>query len=242
MSEIIMKADSLMKEYKGRRVVKGVSFQVEKGKIVGLLGPNGAGKTTSFYMVVGLVRGEEGTITFENQDVTKLPMYKRARMGMGYLAQEPSVFRRLTVKENIMAILEMLKLNRAERTKRMHNLIDELGLGHVADQLAVTLSGGERRRLEIARALVTNPSFLMLDEPFAGVDPIAVSEVQKIIMRLRDRGISILITDHSVRDMLSIVDYGYIMNQGDLLTEGTSDFLIGDKHAREIYLGADFSM
>ncbi|EDM25936.1 ABC transporter, ATP-binding protein [Lentisphaera araneosa HTCC2155] len=240
--EYIIKAEGLVKEYKKKRVVKGVSFKVEKGQIVGLLGPNGAGKTTSFYMVVGLVRPEEGKVLFNGENVTKLPMYKRARMGMGYLAQEPSVFRRLTVKDNIMAILEMLKLDKAERVKRMHNLIDELGLEKVADQAAVTLSGGERRRLEIARALVTNPTFLMLDEPFAGVDPIAVSEVQKIIRRLKDRGISILITDHSVRDMLSIVDYGYIMNKGELLTEGTSDFLVSDKEAREIYLGSDFEI
>nr|WP_274377965.1 LPS export ABC transporter ATP-binding protein [Lentisphaera araneosa] len=238
----MIKAEGLVKEYKKKRVVKGVSFKVEKGQIVGLLGPNGAGKTTSFYMVVGLVRPEEGKVLFNGENVTKLPMYKRARMGMGYLAQEPSVFRRLTVKDNIMAILEMLKLDKAERVKRMHNLIDELGLEKVADQAAVTLSGGERRRLEIARALVTNPTFLMLDEPFAGVDPIAVSEVQKIIRRLKDRGISILITDHSVRDMLSIVDYGYIMNKGELLTEGTSDFLVSDKEAREIYLGSDFEI
>jgi lipopolysaccharide export system ATP-binding protein len=240
--EYIIKAEGLVKEYKKKRVVKGVSFNVEKGQIVGLLGPNGAGKTTSFYMVVGLVRPEEGKVLFNGENVTKLPMYKRARMGMGYLAQEPSVFRRLTVKDNIMAILEMLKLDKGERVKRMHNLIDELGLEKVADQAAVTLSGGERRRLEIARALVTNPSFLMLDEPFAGVDPIAVSEVQKIIRRLKDRGISILITDHSVRDMLSIVDYGYIMNKGELLCEGTSDFLVTDKNAREIYLGSDFEI
>lgn len=240
--EYIIKAEGLVKEYKKKRVVNGVSFKVEKGQIVGLLGPNGAGKTTSFYMVVGLVRPEEGKVLFNGENVTKLPMYKRARMGMGYLAQEPSVFRRLTVKDNIMAILEMLKLDKAERVKRMHNLIDELGLEKVADQAAVTLSGGERRRLEIARALVTNPTFLMLDEPFAGVDPIAVSEVQKIIRRLKDRGISILITDHSVRDMLSIVDYGYIMNKGELLTEGTSDFLVSDKEAREIYLGSDFEI
>jgi len=240
--EYIVKAQGLVKEYKKKRVVKGVSFEVQKGQIVGLLGPNGAGKTTSFYMVVGLVRPEEGKVLFEGENVTKLPMYKRARMGMGYLAQEPSVFRRLTVKDNIMAILEMLKINRSERIKRMNNLIDELGLEKVADQAAVTLSGGERRRLEIARALVTNPTFLMLDEPFAGVDPIAVSEVQKIIRRLKDRGISILITDHSVRDMLSIVDYGYIMNKGELLTEGTSDFLVSDKNARDIYLGSDFEI
>ena len=238
----LLKTEEIRKSYKGRTVADGVSIQVDAGKIVGLLGPNGAGKTTTFYMVVGLVEADAGKIFFDGQDVTSLPMYKRARLGMGYLAQEPSIFRRLTVEANLLAILETLDISGAERKLRARDLLDELGLGNVAKQLAITLSGGERRRLEIARALVTSPRFLMLDEPFAAIDPKAVQDVQDIIRRLRDRGIAILITDHSVRETLAVVDHAYIMNAGKILCEGSRDFLINDQKARDIYLGPAFEI
>ena len=210
--------------------------------MVGLLGPNGAGKTTSFYMVMGLIRPDSGEITFRDVDITHMPMYKRARMGMGYLAQEPSIFRKLTVEENIMAILETLAISAAERRQRCKELLDELELTRLARQKAMTLSGGERRRLEITRALVTNPSFIMLDEPFSGVDPLAVYDVQQIILQLKQRNLGILITDHNVRETLSVVDRAYLMCQGKILVEGPSDFLVNDEQAREIYLGPQFSM
>jgi lipopolysaccharide export system ATP-binding protein len=241
-SEFLLESRDLVKIYSGKRVVNGSSINVKQGEIVGLLGPNGAGKTTSFYMIVGLVKPDEGEIFFQGENITHLPMYKRSRMGMGYLAQEPSIFRKLTVEENIIAILETLDISKEERKKRLKNLLDELELSHLAKQKAMTLSGGERRRLEITRALVTEPSFIMLDEPFSGVDPIAVYDVQQIIKQLKARGLSILITDHNVRETLSVVDRAYLMFEGNILCEGDQDFLVNDEHAREIYLGPEFTM
>ena len=239
---ILVSAENLIKTYHGRNVVNGVSISVKKGEVVGLLGPNGAGKTTSFYMVMGLVRPDSGNVSFRGVDITHMPMYKRARMGMGYLAQEPSIFRKLTVEENIMAILETLDISRAERRQRCKDLLDELELTRLKDQKAMTLSGGERRRLEITRALVTNPSFIMLDEPFSGVDPLAVYDVQQIILQLKERNLGILITDHNVRETLSVVDRAYIMCMGKILLEGPSDYLVNDPKAKEIYLGPQFTM
>ena len=238
----LVKAEHLVKIYRGRKVVDDVSITVRPGEVVGLLGPNGAGKTTSFYMVMGLIRPDGGQVSFRDVDITHLPMYKRARMGMGYLAQEPSIFRKLTVEENIMAILETLVLSRADRKKRCNELLEELDLARLRKQKAMTLSGGERRRLEITRALVTNPSFIMLDEPFSGVDPIAVHDVQQIIMQLRDRNLGILITDHNVRETLSVVNRAYLMCMGKILVEGPSDYLINNKEAQDVYLGPAFSM
>ena len=240
--EILIQADKLCKAYHGRRVVNQVSIYGRSGEVVGLLGPNGAGKTTSFYMVMGLVRPDSGEIKFRGTDITHMPMYRRARMGMGYLAQEPSIFRKLSVEDNVMAILETLDISGRERKQRLKQHLEELELDHLAKQKAMTLSGGERRRLEITRALVTNPSFLMLDEPFSGVDPLAVFDVQKIILKLRDRNMGILITDHNVRETLSVVDRAYIMAKGEVLLEGSSDFLVNDERAKEIYLGPAFSM
>ena len=217
-----------------------VSINISRGEIVGLLGPNGAGKTTTFYMVVGVVKPEAGQIFFRGEEVTNHPMYRRARLGMGYLSQEPSIFRKLTVEENIMAILETLDIPRVEREKRLKRLLDELDIAYLAKNKAYTLSGGERRRLEITRALVTNPSLILLDEPFSGVDPIAVFEVQKILQKLKAQGLSILLTDHSVRETLSITDRAYIMCDGKIEVSGTSRFLATDKRAREIYLGERF--
>ena len=238
----LLESRGLVKAYNGKRVVNGTSINVRPGEVVGLLGPNGAGKTTSFYMIVGLVKPDAGQIFFQGEEITHLPMYKRSRMGMGYLAQEPSIFRKLTVEENIMAILETLDISRAERKERLANLLDELELAHLAKQKAMTLSGGERRRLEITRALVTEPSFIMLDEPFSGVDPIAVYDVQQIIKQLQKRGLSILITDHNVRETLSVVDRAYLMCEGNIVCEGNQDYLVNDEHAREIYLGPEFTM
>lgn len=240
--QVLVSAEHLVKTYRGRTVVKDVSISVRSGEVVGLLGPNGAGKTTSFYMVMGLIRPDGGSVSFRGVDVTHIPMYKRARMGMGYLAQEPSIFRKLTVEENIMAILETLDISRAERKKRCAELLEELGLTRLKDQKAMTLSGGERRRLEITRALVTNPSFIMLDEPFSGVDPLAVYDVQQIILQLKERNLGILITDHNVRDTLSVVDRAYIMCMGEILLEGPSDYLVNDPEAQKVYLGPNFSM
>lgn len=239
---LLLEANNLFKAYHGRRVVNDVSMNVKTGEVVGLLGPNGAGKTTSFYMIMGLIRPDGGRIHFRGEDVSSVPMYKRARMGMGYLAQEPSIFRKLTVRENILAILETLDLSHKARMKRLDELLSELELAHLSNQKAMTLSGGERRRLEITRALVTNPSFMMLDEPFSGVDPIAVYDVQKIIAQLRDKGMGILITDHNVRETLSCVDRAYLMCEGKILTEGNSDYLVSDEKARELYLGPKFTM
>ncbi len=239
---VLVQTKELVKEYSRRRVVNGVNLEVRKGEIVGLLGPNGAGKTTSFYMIVGLIRPTAGQVFFQGQDVTRLPMYRRARMGMGYLAQEPSIFRRLTVEENVMAILETLPLTAAERRKRLQFLLEELKISHLAKQRAYTLSGGERRRLEITRALVTNPALILLDEPFSGVDPLAVHDVQQIVIELRERGLGILITDHNVRETLAVVDRAYLICEGKVLREGTSNFLVNDPVSRELYLGPRFSM
>ena len=238
----LLRTVDLVKAYKKRRVVDRVNIEVKPGEIVGLLGPNGAGKTTTFYMTVGLVVPDEGKIIFDNQDITHMPMYRRARLGIGYLSQEPSIFRNLTVEQNIMAILETLPYSRREQKEKLEELLAELNITSLAKNKAYTLSGGERRRLEITRALVTKPSFIMLDEPFSGVDPIAVSEVQQIIIKLRDRGIGILLTDHNVREMLSITDRAYIMFEGRILLSGTSEELASDPKAREIYLGQRFAL
>jgi lipopolysaccharide export system ATP-binding protein len=238
----LLRTDKLVKAYRKRRVVNGVSISVSAGEIVGLLGPNGAGKTTTFNMVVGVVKPDEGAVLFQDQAVTRKPMHKRARLGMGYLTQEPSVFRKLTVEQNILAILETCKLKSAERKLRLKYLLEELDLTPLARSYAYTLSGGEKRRLEITRALVTSPKLLMLDEPFSGIDPIAVYEVQKIIRRLKERGLGILITDHNVRETLKLIDRGYIIHKGEVLVEGTAEFLANDPKAREIYLGPEFNM
>src|ERR1700761_1505946 len=239
---VLLSTDKLVKAYHQRRVVDGVSVGVTAGQIVGLLGPNGAGKTTTFNMVVGIVKPEEGTVQFEQHNITSLPMHKRARLGIGYLTQEPSVFRKLTVEQNILAILETCKMSSGERKIRLKSLLEELDLARLAKSRAYTLSGGEKRRLEITRALVTSPKLLLLDEPLAGIDPIAVYEVQKIVRRLRDRGLGILITDHSVREMLKLIDRGYIIVKGEVLREGSAEFLANDAKAREIYLGPEFNM
>lgn len=232
----------LVREYGKRRVVNGVNINVSAGEIVGLLGPNGAGKTTTFYMVVGLIAATSGQVFLDGEDLTPLPMYRRARRGIGYLPQEASVFRKMTVEQNIRAIAETLPLSKAEREASVEEHLTELGLEHLAKQKAYTLSGGERRRLEISRALVTRPKFLLMDEPFSGVDPISVSEVQKIILQLKERGIGVLITDHNVRETLRIVDRAYLLHEGSILSEGTSDYLIKDPKSREFYLGQDFNM
>lgn len=241
-NKVLIESKNLVKAYKGRRVVNGVSMMVHEGEVVGLLGPNGAGKTTSFYMITGLIRPDSGTVHFRDIDISKYPMYKRARLGMGYLAQEPSIFRKLTVEQNIMAILETLDLSSYERKERLQALLDELEITHLSKQKAMTLSGGERRRLEITRALVTNPSLILLDEPFSGVDPLAVYDVQQIICRLRDKGLAILITDHNVRETLSVVNRAYLMCEGQIVVQGSSDFLVKDPKAREVYLGPKFTM
>ena len=239
---VLLATEKLVKEYRNRRVVNGVSIHVGEGEIVGLLGPNGAGKTTTFNMVVGIIKPDEGEVKFQERPITNLPMHKRARLGIGYLTQEPSIFRKLTVEQNIMAILETCKMTRAERKVRLKYLLDELDLSPLAASRAYTLSGGEKRRLEITRALVTSPKLLLLDEPFASIDPIAVYEIQKIVRRLKERGLGILVTDHGVRDMLKLIDRGYIIHKGQVLVEGTAEFLANDPKAREIYLGPDFNM
>ena len=237
-----LSTEGLAKEYAQRRVVDGVSIHVSPGEIVGLLGPNGAGKTTTFNMVVGIVRPDEGDVLFEQKEITDLPMHERARAGIGYLTQEPSVFRKLTVKENILAILETCDIGTAERQLRLKSLLDELDLSSLSESKAYQLSGGEKRRLEITRALVTNPKLLLLDEPFAGIDPIAVYEVQKIVRRLRQRGLGILITDHNVRETLKMVDRAYLIHQGRVILEGDAEKLVEDPKAREIYLGPEFNI
>lgn len=239
---LLLETKGLVKEYDRREVVKGVDLSVKAGEIVGLLGPNGAGKTTSFYMTIGLVHPTRGEVFFKGQNITRLPMYRRARLGMGYLSQEPSIFRSLTVEQNVMAILETLPLDRRQRKERLEFLLEELKISYVAKQRAYTLSGGERRRLEITRALVTSPSLILLDEPFSGVDPLAVYDVQQIVMELKQRGLGILITDHNVRETLAVVDRAYLICEGTVLREGTSEFLINDKVSRDLYLGARFSM
>ncbi len=238
----LLETKQLKKSYKGRTVVDGVSINISRGEIVGLLGPNGAGKTTSFYMVVGVIRPDAGNIFFRGEDITALPMYQRARLGIGYLSQEPSIFRKLTVEENVMAILETLDISQVERKRRLERLLEELDIAYLAKNKAYTLSGGERRRLEITRALVTNPSLILLDEPFSGVDPIAVFEVQKILQKLKAQGLSILLTDHSVRETLSITDRAYLLCDGRIEVSGTSKFLASDPKARELYLGQKFTL
>jgi len=234
--------ENLVKEYRGRRVVNGVSLHVAAGEIVGLLGPNGAGKTTTFNMVVGVVRPDEGRVIFQDRRITGLPMHRRARLGIGYLTQEPSVFRKLTVEENILAILETCKLSRAERAVRLTYLLEELDLTPVRKSRAYQLSGGEKRRLEITRALVTSPKLLLLDEPFAGIDPIAKFEVAKIVRRLKERGLGILITDHDARETLKLVDRAYLIHKGQVVYEGDGPSMIVDPKAREIYLGPEFNL
>jgi lipopolysaccharide export system ATP-binding protein len=237
-----LRAEGLTKSFVGRRVVDDVSIEVRAGEVVGLLGPNGAGKTTSFHMIVGLTRPDAGRVHLDDVDVTALPMYERARRGIGYLPQEPSVFRKLTVEQNILAILETLDLTAAERTERLRQLLDELGIAKVAKSKALALSGGERRRLEITRALVISPKFMLLDEPFAGIDPIAVVDIQGIVSQLKRRGIGVLITDHNVRETLGICDRAYIVNEGTLLEEGTPTQIADSPRARQIYLGEAFRL
>jgi lipopolysaccharide export system ATP-binding protein len=241
-NNILLHTEGLVKIYGDRRVVNGVDINVKRGEVVGLLGPNGAGKTTTFYMTVGLVKPNGGKVFFDGHEVTHMPMHRRARLGVGYLAQEPSVFRKLTVEENILAILETLPLSAKERKNRLDSLLEELDITHLRANKAYTLSGGERRRLEITRALVTSPKLMLLDEPFSGVDPIAVYEVQQIIAELKQKGLGILVTDHNVRETLSIVDRAYLICEGKVEVEGTSDYLINDPKSRELYLGPRFSM
>lgn len=238
----LLEVKDLVKIYNGRRVVNGLSLSVGRSEIVGLLGPNGAGKTTSFYMAVGIVRPDEGRIFFDQEDITGKPIHDRCRLGMGYLAQEPSIFRKLTVEENIMAILETLDIGTRERKRRLESLLEELNISHLARSKAYTLSGGERRRLEITRALVTNPSFLLLDEPFSGIDPIVVAEAQEIIKDLKKRGLGILLTDHNVRETLSIVDRAYLVAEGRIMIAGSAQDLINDPKTRKVYLGENFTM
>jgi len=240
--EPLLATHQLVKAYRHRRVVDGVSITVGAGEIVGLLGPNGAGKTTTFNMVVGVVRPDSGQVVFQQAVITRLPMHKRARLGIGYLTQEPSIFRKLTVEQNILAILETCRMRRRERAVRLKYLLDELDLARLAKSKAYTLSGGEKRRLEITRALVTSPKLLLLDEPFSGIDPIAVYEVQKIVRRLKERGLGILITDHNVRETLKLVDRAYLIHKGEVVYEGAAEQLVNDPKAREIYLGPDFNL
>jgi lipopolysaccharide export system ATP-binding protein len=238
----ILKAENLVKIYHKRKVVNDVSIEVKPSEIVGLLGPNGAGKTTTFYMIIGFIRPNSGKVLIGDEELTSLPMYKRAQKGIGYLSQEPSIFRKLTVEENIMAILEMQKISKQQRREKLKSLLEELGISHLAKNKAYTLSGGERRRVEITRALVTQPKFMLLDEPFAGIDPIAVEDIQKIIFELKQKGLGILVTDHSVRETLSVTDRAYIMCDGEILKSGTSEFLASDPEARKIYLGERFKL
>jgi lipopolysaccharide export system ATP-binding protein len=238
----LLSTDKLVKQYRLRRVVNGVSIHVNAGEIVGLLGPNGAGKTTTFNIVVGLVKPDEGDVRFLERPITRLAMHRRARLGIGYLTQEPSVFRKLTVEQNILAILETCRMSAEERRVRLKYLLDELDLARLSKSLAYTLSGGEKRRLEITRALVTSPKLLLLDEPFSGIDPIAVYEVQKIVRRLKERGLGILITDHNVRETLKLVDRAYLIHKGEVVYEGPAERLVEDPKAREIYLGPEFNL
>ncbi|MCE0483930.1 MAG: LPS export ABC transporter ATP-binding protein [Methylacidiphilales bacterium] len=241
-SSYLIQTRGLVKQYGGRRVVNGVDIHVRNGEVVGLLGKNGAGKTTTFYMIVGLVPPTEGHVFMGNEDVTRMPMYRRARRGIGYLPQEESIFRKLTVEENLLAILETLPMTEDERDARCDELLRDFGLEHVRENVAITLSGGEKRRVTIARALVTSPTLLLLDEPFSGVDPMAVHDIQEIILQLKQRGLGVLITDHNVRETLSVVDRAYIIDEGRVLSEGSREFLLNDPIAREIYLGHRFSM
>jgi lipopolysaccharide export system ATP-binding protein len=239
---MILRADSLIKKYKARKVVNDVSVEVKQGEIVGLLGPNGAGKTTTFYMIVGLIKPNEGKIYLDKTEITELPMYKRAKAGVGYLAQEASVFRQLTVEENIMAVLEMTKMTKKERQAKTDSLIEEFSLEHVRNNKGLVLSGGERRRTEIARSLAVDPKFILLDEPFAGVDPIAVEEIQTIVAQLKNKNIGILITDHNVNETLSITDRAYLLFEGSILKSGTAEELAADEQVRRVYLGKHFEL
>lgn len=239
---MILRAENLVKKYKKRTVVNHVSVEVEQGEIVGLLGPNGAGKTTTFYMIVGLIKPNEGKIFLDNEEITSLPMYRRAKLGIGYLAQEASVFRKLSVEENLLAVLEMTKLSKVEQKEKMESLLEEFSLTHVRKNLGMVLSGGERRRTEIARALAVDPNFVLLDEPFAGVDPIAVEEIQGIVGQLKKKNIGILITDHNVNETLSITDRAYLMFEGKLLKAGTAEELAADEQVRRVYLGQHFEL
>lgn len=237
-----LEANNLEKSYRGRKIVRGVSLQVMNGEVVGLLGPNGAGKTTTFYMVVGLVRPDQGSVLLGGMDITKMPMYRRAKNGIGYLPQEPSVFRKLSVGENLMAVLETMNLSSIERRERRDALLEELGITHLIDSKAYTLSGGERRRVEIARALTLSPKFILLDEPFAGIDPLAVQDIQGIISFLKNKGIGILITDHNVRETLAITDRAYIINEGEIIEAGTSADITANPRVRQFYLGEAFRL
>jgi lipopolysaccharide export system ATP-binding protein len=242
MAADMLQAEGLVKVYGGKRVVDDVSIQVKRQDIVGLLGPNGAGKTTTFYMVVGLTRPFKGRVSLDGQDITRDPMYLRARKGINYLAQEPSIFRKLTVEENLLAILETLGVRARERRKRLERLLNELNIAHLANQKALSLSGGERRRLEITRALVTEPRFMLLDEPFAGIDPLAVNDFQLIIRQLKDRGLGIIISDHNVRETLSVCDRAYIINEGKIIEHGSPEKIVQSQIARCVYLGEDFCL
>ena len=237
-----LRAENIVKIYANKRVVKGVSVEVNKGEIVGLLGPNGAGKTTSFYMIVGLIKPNEGKVFLDGQDISSLPMYKRAQMGIGYLSQEASIFRKMTVEDNLLAVLEMTKLSKEQQKQKCEDLLNEFGLQKIRKNMGGLLSGGERRRTEIARCLATNPSFILLDEPFAGVDPIAVEDIQQIVSDLKKRNIGILITDHNVHETLSITDRSYLLYEGKILKSGTSEELVSDDMVRKLYLGKNFEL
>jgi lipopolysaccharide export system ATP-binding protein len=239
---MILRADHIVKRYKNREVVKGVSFEVNQGEIVGLLGPNGAGKTTSFYMVVGMIKPNSGQIFLDDTDITQEPMYKRAQLGIGYLAQEPSVFRDLSVEDNIKAILEMTSQSKSEQKEKLERLLEEFGLQHIRKSLGVRLSGGERRRTEIARCLAVDPKFILLDEPFAGVDPIAVEDIQAVVSKLKEKNIGILITDHNVHETLSITERAYLLFEGSILKAGTAEELASDEQVRRVYLGKNFEL
>lgn len=239
---MILRADNIVKKYGKRTVVKGVSIEVKQGEIVGLLGPNGAGKTTSFYMIVGLIQPNEGRVYLDEKEITGSPMYKRAQMGIGYLPQEVSVFRKLSVEDNIAAILEMMPLSKSEQKQRLEELLEEFSLTHVRKNLGHNLSGGEKRRTEIARALASDPKFILLDEPFAGVDPIAVEDIQSIVAKLKDKNIGILITDHNVQETLSITDRAYLLFEGSILKAGTAEDLAADEQVRRVYLGQNFEL
>ncbi|WDE10886.1 LPS export ABC transporter ATP-binding protein [Thalassomonas haliotis] len=243
MSKATLVAEGLAKAYKGRKVVKNVSLQVSSGQIVGLLGPNGAGKTTSFYMIVGLVANDSGKITLNDEDLTLAPMHERARKGIGYLPQEASIFRKLSVYDNIMAILQTQKhLSTVEREQKLEHLLEEFNIGHIKDNTGMSLSGGERRRVEIARALAADPKFILLDEPFAGVDPISVGDIKKIIIHLKQRGIGILITDHNVRETLDVCEHAYIVSHGELIAQGNADQILANQQVRDVYLGEQFTL
>ncbi|HKT29612.1 LPS export ABC transporter ATP-binding protein [Dyella sp.] len=239
----MLSAEGLQKSFRARQVVRDFAFSIRQGEVVGLLGPNGAGKTTCFYMIVGLIEADAGTIKLDKQDITGLPMHSRAKLGIGYLPQEASVFRRLSVADNIMAVLELREgLDQRKRDAELESLLDELKIAHIAGQKGISLSGGERRRVEIARALAAQPRYMLLDEPFAGVDPISVGEIQRIVRHLKERGIGVLITDHNVRETLGICDRAYIMNEGEVLSRGTPAHILADERVREVYLGREFRL